>query len=166
VSDQHCTSLKIPDHLHQNGRQVDQDFGESEVVFHRVSPDAYSQTRIPPEVFRTDNTSVVRQKFAAAPTDALFDGANGAHRPDWGVVQMLVSRINGLTKKHPQLDKTFSFRVVHDPIRCIYPHCEIRAFLDGKEIKEIKPSVVKTWLRDEFSKAATLVHPPQHNGTS
>lgn len=114
-----------------------------------------------PSAFKTTRPSVLREAYSKGPSDALYDGANGNHCFDFGVVQFSVGRVESLGTPHPETHAPFTFRVKHDPIECIYPHCEIETYLDGILIPDIKPKSVKTWLRNKFREIGTIVKPPR-----
>jgi hypothetical protein len=162
-----CSALGIPTHLHSGTRPVNDVFLDAETVYYRAPPMKVEGGKVLPEAFKTTKTSVVRKRDTAGPEDCLYDGKDGKHCFDFGVAELAVGKIQSLSKAHPQeQDSVYTFKIRHDPLECMYPHCEIRTYKGGSEVGEIKPPSVKTWLRLELSRIASLVQAPKPRPTS
>jgi hypothetical protein len=117
-----------------------------------------------------ENQSVISHQLNTPdgePEDARFDGVNGNHCLDCQIARLSVAEVQSLNLPNENSSKIvkvkgmtqktqpdiFTFEVVHAPIPCIYPHCEIIAYKNGKPIKDVANSM-KTIIRREFAKIA------------
>ena len=154
-----CLELGIPAHLHEDGRPLDDTFSPDERLFHRIPPGFVHSNKVLPEAIKTRRTSVVREKYSNGPMDCLFDATGGGHCLGFAVAEFRVQQVENLSNMHPTTGEPYTFKVRHDPLECLYPHCEIRTLQAGKVIEEITPKSIKTWLKQELARLAVIVHP-------
>lgn len=168
-----CDSIRIPARLHKNGRDVDQTFLPEENInrwFPPFNKDNESYILTNPEtqekivsasVFRTDRMSCVREKHTEELNDALYNILSQDHYFNYGIVQLKVKDIESITFDHPVTKNTkYTLKVVHRPEDCLYPHVEIFTFENGEAKSDIKPSSIKTKVKQEYAKRCKIVKEP------
>src|SRR5947209_1929844 len=143
-----CTSLGIPEHLHQDDRLADPTFEPAEVLYRRFLVSGrieewLKNNSLSSAVFQIKNDSFNRSKYSEA-NDVLYNDIveeNGNHYNDSGILQV-PSSINDFDFQINQ-NKTlrqFTVRVVHTPRSCNYSHSEVFLFENGVQINSNKPS--------------------------
>ena len=100
------------------------------------------------------------------PADVLINIKTGEIKHGYQYAKLPVEEIlrirffNENTRKYDKNGKLssdgdeFSFEVFHDPDVCMYPHCIIKAYKNGTEVKQIKSATIKTTIRDFFAQIA------------
>jgi hypothetical protein len=166
MPDADCSAKGIPERLHRDNRLTIQSFSDKEKLWMRFDPShKLVEGKPSPGILRSNKQSVNREFPEAQPPthmeDVLYNINGPPHHLDSGILEFKVSHVNTLQKEHPtEPEKVFTFQIIHDPERCMYPHCEIRAYLNGSELDEIRPSRIKTWLREQISVAWQTTRQP------
>ena len=163
MPDAECSAKGIPEHLHRNDRPANQSFPDNEKLWMRFSPEhPLMDGKPPPGIFRPTGQSVNRELMGESePLDVLYSIHGPPHPSTHGILEFNVSAVTSLRKPHPeQAERIFTFRVIHMPERCMYPHCEIQAYLDGQPLEEVRPNKIKTWLREAMHAAWRVIKQP------
>lgn len=162
-----CSSLGIPSHLHRAGR-VNDDVFVGEVIFRRflasgTKNDWSKNSQISCSIFEVKNDSCNRSKYSDSPEDVLYnvrieDGGN--HYFSWGILSigsdmfdLFTFQINGTTR-------TFSLKLEHVPLDCMFPHSEIIVFENNEKVDTSKPKSVKVVIRDYLISNCDIVKSP------
>lgn len=166
-----CQQLGIPERLHRNGRGIDNEFLEDELIYRRFKvegnkEDWLSNSQISTSIFKVSNDSCNRSKYSEEPEDVLFNirpQDEGKHYIDWGILSLQVHQLNQFSFPIQQnsIDRIFSIKVEHVPDDCMYPHSEIRVFVDGELISKNKPSSINRAIRDFLIEQVVIVKEPQ-----
>lgn len=166
-----CDELNIPTRLRQNDNKEEPDFSKDLYLYRRFQPDidyefeghisiaAISQ-HFKPEY----NISVNRSSFCQYPTDVLYDAEKLPHRFSWGVMQAIVTIVDGHTFKSVLGDNstvTVRFQVKHSPLICMYPHTEMLIHKNNVLIKKkINSESLKTDIQEELRFLFRVCHRP------
>lgn len=166
-----CTQLGIPERLHRNGRAIDTEFLEDELVYRRfkvegTKEDWHSNNQVSVKVFPISNDSCNRSKYCESPEDVLFNtrpSDEGKHYLDWGILSLEVSKLNDFNFSFQQnsIQKLFFIKVEHIPSECMYPHSEIRVYENGVLIIQDKPKSIKSAIRKFLMDRKKIVKEPQ-----
>jgi len=164
LCDPHCKKKKIPQHLHQNGRLADPSFDRNERIYIRFrefedNKPTLCDGKVSAAIFKTEKQSSNREKYSKSPTDVLFE-TNGDHKFSWGIVELMSREICETTFPHPNTETSYSFRVIHDPVQCMYPHSEIRIFENGNLVESIKPKSVKNLIKYKWREISSVLKKP------
>jgi hypothetical protein len=157
----------IPEQLHTNGRVRDLQFEGNEKLFRRFARTEQNKPtteggKLTHASLSLKEMSVNREKYSENAADVLYNIKTGEHFLRCGIYAFGVSDIQSLTYAHPtEQSKTYSLHVLHEPELCMYPHSIIAVLENGKRIAEIKPSSIKTTLRDDLIERATILKSPQ-----
>ncbi len=155
-----CNELGIPPHLHRKGREYDNQFNADEKMFRRYPayPVETSKSIIVKENFNFDSMSFNREKYSENPSDVLFSIKDKNHFfRSHKIVSLKVQEIEGLKEIHPDDQEIYSFKVIHDPEDCMYPHCIVQVLKNGKNVPGIKPSSVKSKIREKIEKMVDFI---------
>jgi len=167
MANNHCEDLGIPEHLHQNDRPVKPHFDDGEKIYRRLAPEHLEGNRVVEAAFDSYDTSVNREKYSQDPGDVLFNIVDGNHYRHWGVAWLRVSEIEILRLPHPVLgdEKIHTFKLMHQPEECMYPHSEMSVRQGDKTLtKRPKSGKVRTQLKERLSllsKVAIRPTPPK-----
>lgn len=154
-----CDELGIPPYLHRKGRPQETHFDKREWLYRRVSPDDYlPDGQISASKWKIPGLSVNRGKYTKSPNkDVLYNITSANHYFSWGIVKIKVGFLEGLEYQHPNLPIIFSFKMLHDPEECMYPH-SILSILENNEptSRNLSPSL-KAEFRDHLKNNWTMV---------
>lgn len=154
-----CADLGIPEHLHQNGRTAEnENFTPDERMFRRFRPKD-SLSEIVKTNFDFKSMSFNRERYSN-PEDVLYNIKENNHYNDCGVASLTVYEIERIQIPHPDDKQLYTFKAVHDPEECMYPHSIVQVFKNGNKVSEIKPSSVKSLIRDEYEKSIMIIRMP------
>lgn len=160
MADPACSEKGIPEYLHQNGRASDDAFEAHEKLYHRVAPVIMSGAKVSPAVFKTTKVpgmSLNREKLSATSDDVLFDGVTGHYHSKWGIIEFTVESTEDIRATHPQEAREYRIRIIHRPIQCMYPHCELEVLENEKPVSEVSSKLVKTALRSKLAEKSRCI---------
>jgi len=138
MADQVCLDRGIPTCLHTEGRSADQAFEASERLFRRFNGTISDENLS--EIISFDvGESTNREKYSLSAADALFntraDKNEGAHYHGWAVFAFTVGQLEGRTWLcDDKPSEIYTFKIEHKPERCMYPHSQILAFVNGQPV--------------------------------
>jgi len=147
-----------PIEMRRNNRPIISEFTPAERLFFR-----FQQTEgdgiVPVQSVRFPSQSVNREslgppQWVLVPKYPRF--------ADWGVAAFTVNDVPERIASPPPGNVTFDFRVEHDPLPDNYPHCEVRAFRAGEQVRDKKKinDSVKLRYRILVARASTIVRSP------
>ncbi len=151
-----CKELGIPDHLHKNGRIAENNnFTYDEKMFRRVIPKE-SLSEMVKYNFDFKSMSFNREKYSNA-KDVLYNIKDNNHyMSSHGVASLRVEEIEKIIVLHPDDKQPYTFKSIHDPEECMYPHSIVQVLKEGTKVSEIKPSSVKSLIRTEYEKTIKI----------
>src|ERR1700677_1612330 len=166
-----CQFPDIPPRLHRAGRAPVAELDENDWIYmrHTALPAGEPYVGQIPGHNHFDDQSVVSHNLSmpdGLPTDARYDGEHGHHCWECQIARFSVQEIHGLNlpnentkiikvKGQPPEPAIYTFRVVHVPTECIYPHCEIHAFKDGVRLQaDIGSKPMRSLIRKKFAEIA------------
>lgn len=169
----HCLRIGIPAYLHQNDRNPDPTFEGEELVFRRFFVNPPKETWLgkanqwkSAKIFRLENDSYNREKYCLEPADVLFN-INATHSNDhffnWGILSLKIKEIQGFSFQVEinGIGRSVTFRLIHKPETCMFPHAEIHAFQDGNLVDEVAPKSLRAVVRDIFVETCEVVKEPE-----
>jgi hypothetical protein len=161
-----CSELNIPEYLHTNDRPPDIHFTDNEKLFRRFAQTEQNQPTIKDgklthASLSLKEMSVNREKYSREPQDVLYNIKTGEHFLAHGICIFESGKVTALNYTHPALPKVYRLQLVHEPEPCMYPHSVIAILENGIRIREIKPSSIKTALRDDLIEQAEIIVLPQ-----
>jgi len=167
VSNSICDSLRIPSHLHRNGRAIDDEFGE-ELIYRRflapgLNSDWLKSRQLSSSIFEVKNDSCNRSKYSNSPHDVLYNVRiedEGKHYLSWGILSINSKAFSLFTFQVNGTTRTFSLKLSHDPLDCMFPHSEIIVLEAGIRIDTSKPKSVKAVIRDYLITECEIVKFP------
>lgn len=128
---------------YQAGDDEDDVFANGELLYRRYKREHYPDERLLPAAFRFPRPSFNRQKYSA-PEDVLHpDCCDGKRYNGYGVLEC--SSTDLPTPIDGSEDKTFHFKVVHQPCECCYAHSEVWCTSDGVPVDEPSKAVKETF---------------------
>jgi hypothetical protein len=166
-----CKIPSIPARLHTRGRAPVTVLSASDWLYMRHPPQRalWYGSQIPGHDHLADQSvnSRLLNRPNGSPRDVLYNDTGGPHRWDWGIAafsvrqlsQLVLPNVNTQFKKvkgQPVGPDLYTFRVLHTPTPCLYPHCEIHAYKNGTRIKptvKIKNSM-RSVIRKRFARLA------------
>jgi hypothetical protein len=150
---------EVPARLIWGNRPVDNKFRFFHCLYHRCTREDIADGRLLGARVKA-NCSVNWSKYSK-PWDVVFD------HPGWGIAQFVVCLLpktlpkempTGAKAKAPQ---PHSFYPEHDPCPLNYPHCEIRTFRAGLQLKGTNlPATVKKEFRQLMSDRSVILLDP------
>lgn len=153
-----CKKIGIPSQLHRDGRDADQEFLHSEILFRRFYAESKKEVwiddkRLSASIWPIHNDSCTRSKYGIDHNDALFnkDAVDSSdHFSDWGVLSIRIFYLGEFEKDLTEKDKKRIYTAIaqHDPEECIFTHTEIHVLINGEKVTESRPKSVKALLRD------------------
>jgi len=157
MPNQNCAQKGIPEHLHQDNRDEDPDFDDAELLYRRFLSKVDSRDELI-AALSTRSMSVNRDRYSEEPEDVLYNiNANHPddHFFDCGILEFDVESVETINVEHPQLDnRSYSFRVLHRPSQCMYPHSVVKVVetIDGDDniVDDISSGMVKLDLKDQI----------------
>lgn len=155
MADPDCLSLRIPERLHREGRPEDQHFEETEFLYRWLSS-TYPASELKESFRLTLGESVNREKYSKYPADVLFDIKHGNHRIGQPILPFQVRQLQqDFPREEGGKTVIYSYRVRHKPERCMYPHCEVEVWSNGRLIRDVKqiPGVIRRQLREAIAGA-------------
>ncbi len=143
-----CEHLGIPARLHWKGRPIVaslSDAGRVYMYYPAIADDVEFDAKFD---FRGLNQSVISDELnvGGGPSDVFWDTRSGVELTGYLSVCFPVSEIRKISfpdvriqrkdpKTHQLLDPFpedyVGFDVIHDPVPCMYPHCEVRPMKGG-----------------------------------
>lgn len=164
-----CHALGIPEYLHRDERPIDIHF-LSETIFRRFDVPGEPSTwrkdkRISASIFPVRNDSCIREKYSRKPEDVLYNTRvedNGRHYFHMGILSFSTSDIDGFKEEisHNNSRRIFTLKMKHDPLDCMYPHCEILVLENDTILDQNKPKSIKTLVRDILLDKISIVKEP------
>jgi hypothetical protein len=149
-----CSSLGIPERLHADGKSEDQQFEKSELLY-RWLLKTYPNSELKESFRLIPDESVNRQKYSTYPADVLFD-IRGQHRVGHPILSFEVGQLER-DFQHQEKDEmvVYSFRILHKPEDCMYPHCVVEVRKKGELITDAKqvPGIIRRRLRKVIADA-------------
>ena len=155
ASDPVCLDRGIPEHLHSKGKPSDDRFESTEALYRRFRKGT-AGIKPPITAFTTREMSVVRAKHCQSEVDALYNCDSDEHFFTWAIAELSVLDIENICLIHPTEKKRFTFKLVHRPEQCWYPHSEVWVFADGERTSNM-PGSLKTLLKDMWSDSCDVV---------
>ncbi len=158
----HCDELGIPKHLHRDGRPINARFQKKEWLYRRMLPGEFlSNDQISAASIKISEMSVNRDKYTKFPQkDVLYNVNSTDHFFSWGIVKIRVDFLEGLKFRHPTLEKTFTFKVMHDPGKCMYPHSILLTLVNNESVQSDLPKTLRATFREEFRTNCAIVKNP------
>ena len=150
-----CPSSRIPDHLHTLDKSLDEQFNPTETLYRRFEHGTEG-TRPSPSIFTTRKMSLARAKYCGSKTDALYNCDSDQHYFSWAIAEFSVSDIEKICLKHPTKVTEFTFKLVHRPEQCWYPHSEVWIFADGARTEKF-PGSLKMWIKDHWADSCRVI---------
>jgi len=162
-----CREFKIPEYLFQNADRPNLDlknqgpflrrYNVKDEESHRCEDVLNKEESAGFIVFREEKEwSMNLDSLCQEPKDVLYNTDTGEHKHNYGVVSCNAFCVDGktfLVKGKPQ-DRLFTIKVEHAPNPCMYPHCEIRAYI-GEDRAPTWPSSLRNYIRGELMKEIT-----------
>ena len=164
-----CQKLGIPEYLHRQERPIDNQF-LTETIFRRFDvagepSDWRNDKGISASIFPVKDDSCNRDKYSEKPEDVLYNTREedgGSHYVNMGILSFCSSTIDNFTAEINQnnIKRIFTLKLKHDPLECMYPHCEILVLENGQILDQNKPKSIKTLIRDILLDKITIVKEP------
>jgi hypothetical protein len=149
MADPACVALGIPERLQTEGREPDSQFEDSEFLYRRIA-NGYERRDLIAAFNLKSGESVNRQKYSRYPEDVLFNIVDGNHHVGSTILAFEVRQVR---QQFPQPGSnqvvTYSFRLEHKPEDCMYPHCEIEVWENGRLADRV-PGSLRRKLRDSI----------------
>ncbi|PQA95552.1 hypothetical protein B0A69_03990 [Chryseobacterium shigense] len=148
-----CEKICIPTELHWNARPIDEDFTDENLFRRtRISIDSskIDDNKISAAIFPIKDDSCNREKYSQA-DDVLFNiMANDCddHFLNYGIVKINSNYILSESFSPEGSPDNYTFKILHCPTNCMYPHSEISVFKNNEKISDHKPKSVKAFIRD------------------
>jgi hypothetical protein len=143
MADPACLALQIPERLHTEDRKPDPHFGASEWLYRWIAK-GYERKDLVAGFSLNPGESVNRERHSKYPADVLFNAKTGKHRVGFAILAFDV-RLLRQPFASDQQNTTYSYDVVHKPVPCMYPHCEIEVTMGGQITTKVPPLVRRTW---------------------
>jgi hypothetical protein len=151
-----CGEKGIPGHLHTDGRDANQTFLATELLYRRfrksIEATANSDTEmLPPDLFPLRSDSLNRAAYCK-PEDVLYNSNGAPHYFEQGICQFSVGCAEEImaVKSDANGKNTYTLKIVHKPEDCMYPHSEIAVYKDGTLIDSVNPKSVKQEIRQKL----------------
>ena len=169
-----CLELGIPEYLHQKERPVDSIF-QSEFIYRRYKAsgnveDWKKDKVISASIFPVKNDSCNRSKYCRVPEDVLYNTREedkGNHYFEMGILSVnsdsLIFFSGNITQNGNA--RNFQLTVSHEPLECMYPHCEILVMENGQVIDQKKPKSIKALIRDLLLDEVEIAKMPDMKNT-
>ncbi|KFF22943.1 hypothetical protein [Chryseobacterium sp. JM1] len=148
-----CEKICIPAELHWNARPIDENF-INENLFRRtrisIDSSKISEKEISAAIFPIKDDSCNREKYSQA-DDVLFNiMANDCddHFLHYGIVKINSNYILSESFSPEGSRDNYTFKIIHCPTDCMYPHSEISVFKNNERVADHKPKSVKAYIRD------------------
>jgi hypothetical protein len=165
-----CKELNIPDYLHTNNRNPDQEFN-SELIYRwfKIQIDRESDWRndkgVSSSIFAVRNDSCNREKYSRKPDDVLYN-TTGDDRDltKFGICQFNSDVLDGEVHRIEQNNspRIFELGIEHIPTECMYPHCEIIVKENGSKIdQDGPPKSTRTAIRRILAKKIEIIKDPE-----
>ncbi|UZU00075.1 hypothetical protein ODZ84_11115 [Chryseobacterium fluminis] len=157
-----CDEICIPKNLHWDMRPTDENF-ENENLYRRVrvpiDQNRIKEKEISAIIFPIKDDSCNREKYSK-PIDVLYN-INAKNCDD----HFFNCAIVGINSNHilPQFftpegsSDIFTFQILHSPVECMYPHCEVIVFKNNTRVSDNKPKSVKAFIRDVIIKNCIII---------
>lgn len=171
-----CSSLRIPERLHTNNREIDNDF-RGEEIYRRFNISGErsnweNNRTLSASIFPVDRDSCNRQKFSLSPNDVLYNTRpqdNGAHYLHHGIIMFKAEAVEEFDETLTENGKNriFKLRIEHVPTECMYPHCEVHVFENGVKLDLTKPPrSIRGFVRDVLLEHSSIIKYPDSNSQS
>lgn len=162
-----CSQLGIPERLHKRNRKPDQEFN-SEDIYRRFKAvgnreDWKKDSQISAAIFPVKNDSCIRQKYSQHPQDVLYNAKEENNEGHYFESMSVLAFNTGILDKFNQaitqngIERIFKLSIKHDPIKCMYPHCEILVTENGEVVNQNKPKSIKVAVRDILLEYAQII---------
>ncbi|PVV54827.1 hypothetical protein [Chryseobacterium sp. HMWF035] len=157
-----CDEICIPNNLHWEGKPIDENF-ENENLYRRVripiDQNKINEREISAIIFPIKDDSCNREKYSS-PIDVLYN-VNAKNCDDhffnFGIVSINSNYILSQSFTPEGSVDQFTFKIIHSPTECMYPHCEVIVFKNNARISDNKPKSVKAYIRDVIIKNCTII---------
>jgi hypothetical protein len=148
--------------MYRDGRPVDDEFQQSELLFFRCKHDEVLATdQIKPSAVHFPDQSVNREKYSRHRDVLLPDGSPKSEAWIlWGVARVYVRDIPTEMKSSGSI--SYQFTVEHDPQEENYAHSELRVYKNGqreKDKKKINEQIKKAY-RTKLALSARVITKP------
>lgn len=157
-----CDEICIPKRLHWEAKPIDDDFN-NEVLFRRVrvpiNENKIKEKEISAIIFPIKDDSCNREKYSSA-NDVLYNinaKKCDEHFLNFGIVSINSNHILSESITPYGSSDIFTFRILHSPTECMYPHCEVLIFKNDVRITDNKPKSVKAYIRDIIIKNCIII---------
>jgi hypothetical protein len=151
-----------------NGRTVDEEFN-NEIIYRRFKASAdksewLNNSQLSSSIFQVNSDSCNRSKYSEFPEDVLFNiriEDNGAHYFSWGILAFNSEIIDSFSFLLNGTKRTFSMKLDHTPLDCMFPHSEI-IVLEGEEKININipPKSARVVIRDYLISNCEIIKSP------
>ncbi len=167
-----CQFETIPEYLHSNEKSAVNEINEDDLFYMWFKGDLDEGSRMIPGHNKLHNQSVDSDLLnpSGSASDVLFDTKNGEHNHEKGLSTATLDHKSIISfrkideLKQVRLNKevvypkpVYTFKVVHSPTPCKFPHCEIILNVDDKQETEdsyIINKTMKTYIRLRFRNIA------------
>ncbi len=141
-----------------NGREIDDTFQQSELLYRAFGLDEVVGTRLMPERIKFyPNMSMYRSKYSEPLDGRYIDFPKFAKH---GVAQMTVGDIPAPRQSEGGIE--YSWKIEHKPLPEHYAHCELRTYKAGLYIDRTDPpSLIKKFVRSYLSDKFQIVANPE-----
>ena len=142
--DSGCENKNIPRHLHTCAKPAIQKFCRNERLFRRFPPGHIQKLQNTVKLEGPDTSS--NRSLFSNPDDVRRVEETGAYQAEHGVVSFPVRALHQI-RWDSDNGKTVVIRVLHDPLRCNYSHCDFEFWEDDQIVEKIVGSA-KVQIRD------------------
>lgn len=162
-----CSTPGIPERLHRNERDANQDFSSDQRLFIRVPKNCFEgpgSDVISVNAFKSSRQSTNRDSHSELEDVLLNINAKDAteHYVDWGVVSIGIAELINKNIQHPDQGYSVVAHPFHAPEECMYPHTELvlRRTDNGDEV-EVNSKLLKSKIRAHYRDVSTIAKMPQ-----
>lgn len=152
----------VPGEMHRNGRPVDNDFPDSEILYRRIPADLLRPgMKIPFYALPLPDVSVNRSKHGGTLAYVFYDVVNQKHLARHGVVAFEAGHL--IQPSGLQPGRRIQVKLSHEPLELNYFHAEIQAHDEQrghlKAIDEEDERWIAQW-RNRMRASLTVVKEP------
>lgn len=142
-----CQVPGIPESLHRNNREVDNDFSSDNKLFIRIEPKHIFITTneqgketviLSIAAFKSNLQSCNRDKYGQA-TDVLYNihaDSMENHFTNWAVISVEKVNLTNQEYQHAELGISYKIGLRHQIEECMYPHSEVIIYNSQDKLQE------------------------------
>lgn len=174
---QNCSLVGIPKRLYwKEGLPIDNSFDNPNEPIYRWFDVKAPHTeweknkKLSAKVFKLQNDSFCRDKYCEDHTDVLYNDSatkEEDHNFREGVLSIPAGCITSYNCKIDQIPKekeprVYVLQIVHDPKKCVYPHCELHIYYKGEKQNRISSNLAKNAIRLYLLAKKTILKTPDN----